>query len=81
MWIHWNPLFQTLDDSAHKFQSQGGSIAACALLSLECKDRQSHLWLWGPGIESGSLTCEVSTIALSINGSQWQIQDSTFVGE
>ena len=26
LWGHWYPLFRTLDDSAHRFQSQGGSI-------------------------------------------------------
>ena len=43
MWSHWYPLFQTLDDSAQKFQSQGGLIIACALLSLVCNVPQSHL--------------------------------------
>ena len=39
---HWYPLFQASDDSAHGFQSQGGFIITCALLSLVCNDPQSH---------------------------------------
>ena len=34
LWSHWNSLFLTSVDSAHGFQSQGGPIMACALLSL-----------------------------------------------
>ena len=52
MWGHWYPLFQTSDDfAAHEFQSQDGSIIACALLLFACNDPQIHLWLPGPGIE------------------------------
>ena len=64
MWGHWYPLFQTSDESAHEFQIQGGSVVACALLSLACNDSKSHLWLPGPGIEPGSLAPEASTIPL-----------------
>ena len=64
LWGHWCPLFQTSDDSAHEFQSQGGSVIACALLSLVCNDPQSHLWLPGLGIEPRSPTLEESTIPL-----------------
>ena len=31
LWGHRYPQFLTLNDSAHEFQSQGGSIVACAL--------------------------------------------------
>ena len=58
------PPFQTWDDSAHEFQSQGGSVIACTLLSLACNNPQSHLWLPGRGIELGSLAPQVSTIPL-----------------
>ena len=60
MWGHWYPLFWTSDDSTHEFQSQGGSIIACALLSLGPNDPQSHLWLPGLGIDPGSLVPEAS---------------------
>ena len=45
--VHFvGPLVPSVsDDSAHEFQSQGGSIVACALLWIACKDPQSHLWL------------------------------------
>ena len=36
-------LFRTLLDSAHEFQSQGGSIIAYTLLSLAQNDPQSQL--------------------------------------
>ena len=43
---HRYPLFCTSDDSAvHEFQSQGGFIITCPLLSLVCNVPQSHLWL------------------------------------
>ena len=45
LWGHWYPLFWTLDDTVHGFQSQGAFIVACALLSLAHNDTQSHLWL------------------------------------
>ena len=48
LWSHWCSLFQTLVDSACGFQSQGGSIIACALLSLACNDPQSQLWISRP---------------------------------
>ena len=64
MWGHWYPLFQTSDYSAHEFQSQGGSVIACALLSLVCNNPQSHLWLPGLGIEPGLLAPEASMIPL-----------------
>ena len=54
----WYPLFQTSDYSAHEFQSQGGPVITCALLSLACNGPQSHLWLPALGIEPGSLTPE-----------------------
>ena len=60
---HWYPLFGTSDDSAHEFQSQGGFIISCALLSFVQNNSQSHLWLSGQDIKPGSLTCDVSTIA------------------
>ena len=34
LWCHWYSLFRTLDDSAYEFQSQDGSVVACALFSL-----------------------------------------------
>ena len=34
-----------------QFQSQGGLIVTCSLLSLACNDPQSHLCLPGSGIE------------------------------
>ena len=43
LWSLWYSLFQTSVDSAHRFQSQGGSIIACALLLLVCNDSQSQL--------------------------------------
>ena len=49
LWSHWCSLFQTLNDSAHRFQSQDGSIIACALLSPAHDDPQSHLWIPRPG--------------------------------
>ena len=61
-WGHWYPLFWTSEDS--EFQSQGGSVVACALLSLVLNDPQSHLCLLGPCIEPGSLAPEVSIIPL-----------------
>ena len=64
LWGHWYPLLQTLDDSAHEFQIQGGSIIACALLSLACNVPQSHLWLLRLGIEPGSLAPEATMIPL-----------------
>ena len=64
LWGHWYPLFRTSDDSAHGFQSQGGSIITCILLSLVCNVPQSHLWLPGPGIEPRSLIPKASTIPL-----------------
>ena len=33
LWGHWYPRFRTSDDSVHEFQSQGGFIVTCALLS------------------------------------------------
>ena len=48
LWSHWYSLFQTLVDSAHGFQSQGGSIITHALLSLACNDPQSQLWIPRP---------------------------------
>ena len=58
---HWTevnfvgPLVPSVSDgSAHEFQSQSGSIIACALLSLALNDPQSYLWLAGPRIEIGS---------------------------
>ena len=49
LWSHWCSLFQTLVDSTHGFQSQGGSIIACSLLSLACNDPpQSQLWISRP---------------------------------
>ena len=67
--VHFvGPLVPSVSDfgwySAHEFQSQGGSIVACPLLLLMCNDPQNHLLLPGPGIKSGSLTLEVSTIPL-----------------
>ena len=35
LWCYWYPLIWTVD-SAHGFQSQGGSIVACTLLLLAC---------------------------------------------
>ena len=67
LWSHWCPLFQTLDDSAHEFQSQGGFIITCVLLSLTCNDPQSSL-VTGPSIKPRSFTCEVSMIPLSHPG-------------
>ena len=58
MWGHWYPLFRALDDSAHEFKSQGGSIITCTLLLLALNDPQSHPWLVGLGIKPGSLTAE-----------------------
>ena len=43
LWSHWCSLFQTLVDSVHGFQSQGGSIIARTLLSLAHNDPQSTL--------------------------------------
>ena len=63
-WGHWYPLFRTSDDSAHEFQSQGGSVVTYALLSLVCNNPQSHLWLPGLGIKPGWLAPEASTIPL-----------------
>ena len=40
-----------VDQREQHIQSQGGSIIACALLSLVLNDPQSHLLLPGPGIE------------------------------
>ena len=62
MWGHWYRLSRILDDSAHEFQSQCGSIVACVLLLLVCNDPQSHLWFSGTDIEPGSLTCKASMI-------------------
>ena len=64
LWGHLCPLFWTSDDSAHEFQSQGGSVITCALLLLACNNPQSHLWLPGLGIEPRSLTPAASTIPL-----------------
>ena len=63
LWGHWDPLFQISDDSAHEFQSQGGSVVTCTLLSLACNDPQSSL-VARPGIKPRSLTPEVNTIPL-----------------
>ena len=38
-----DPLFRTLDGSAHGFQSQGGFITACTLLSLACTSPEPSL--------------------------------------
>ena len=46
---HWYPLFRISDDTAHRFENQGGLIFAYALLSLTHDNPQSHLWLLGPG--------------------------------
>ena len=65
MWGHWwYPLFQTLDDSAHEFQSEGGSIITGTLLSLALNDPQNHLWLLERGIKPRLLTPEASTTPL-----------------
>ena len=48
----------------HGFQSQGGSIITCALLSLARNVPQNHPRLPGLGIGPGSLTPEASTIPL-----------------
>ena len=49
LWSHWCSLFQTWVDSACGFQSQGGSIIACALLSFAHNNRpQSQLWIFKP---------------------------------
>ena len=45
LWANWYPLFCTLDDFAHEFQCQGGSIVACTLLLLVYHDPPSHLCL------------------------------------
>ena len=45
LWNHWYSLFWTSVDSAHGFQSQGGSIITHALLLLVHNDPQSQLWL------------------------------------
>ena len=45
LWIQWYSLYRTSIDSAHGFESQGGSIITCALLWLTCNDPQSHLWI------------------------------------
>ena len=63
-WGHWYPLFPTSDDSAHEFQSQGGSIVTHALLLLACSVTQSHLWLLGLGIKPGSYALKASMIPL-----------------
>ena len=43
LWSHWYFLFRTSVGYAHLFQSQGGSIIACALISLVHNDPQSQL--------------------------------------
>ena len=49
LWSHWHSLFRTSVDSAHGFQSQGGSIIAWILLLLACNYPQSQLWIPRPG--------------------------------
>ena len=49
LWSHWYSLFLTLVDSAHGFQSQGGSIITHTLLWLVHNDPQSQLWIFRPG--------------------------------
>ena len=48
LWSHWCSLFWNSVHSAHGFQSQGGSIITCTLLSLVCNDPQSQLWIPRP---------------------------------
>ena len=36
-------LLRALDDSAHRFQGQGGFIITCAVLALAHNDPQNHL--------------------------------------
>ena len=53
-----------LDDTAHGFQSQGGSPLPALFCCLRAMIPRVNLWLLGLGIKPGSLTCEVSTISL-----------------
>ena len=61
---HYQALLNEKSTAAmptQEFQSRGGLIIICYLLSLACNVPQSHLWLPETGIEPGSLTPEAST--------------------